>query len=140
MLLGFPYCPQNELVAEQFLTNFHQSTNQTFQVSIKSGSLRKLKLSFLWRITTLTPRAKFIKESVLVRRHTLVKQFGILKFDRISMTRYAKNLNLQSTLTENRNYKFKWEILLQAPKNYRQPKDFEASFIGIKGDQHWTIN
>lgn len=140
MLLGFRYCPQNELVAEQFLTNFHQCTNQTFQVTIKSGSLRKLKLCFLWRITILTPRAKFIKESVFVRRHTLVKKFGILKFDRINMTRYAKNLNLQSTLTENWNHKFKWETLLQAPKNYDQPKDFEAPFIGIMGDQHWVIN
>ena len=36
-------------------------------------------------------------------------------------------------LRENLNHKFKWETLFQAPKNYRQRKNLEASFIAIMG-------
>ena len=35
ILVEFPYWPQNELVAKQFLSKFHQFTNQKFQVTIK---------------------------------------------------------------------------------------------------------
>ena len=34
-------------------------------------------------------------------------------------------------LRKNLNHKFKWETLLQAPKNYRQRKNLEVSFIAI---------
>ena len=36
-------------------------------------------------------------------------------------------------LRENLNHKFKWETILQDPKNYRQRKNLEASFIDIMG-------
>ena len=35
ILVEFPYCPQNELIAKRFLSKFHQLTNQKFQVTIK---------------------------------------------------------------------------------------------------------
>ena len=40
-------------------------------------------------------------------------------------------------LRKNLNHKFKWETLLQAPKNYWMQKNLEASFIAIMGQ---TLN
>ena len=61
-----------------------------------SRSLRNLKVCFLWKIKTLTQRAKFIKERVFVMKHILVKLLGMLTFDGMSMKTYVRNLNLQS--------------------------------------------
>ena len=36
-------------------------------------------------------------------------------------------------LRDNLNHKFKCETLLQAPKNYQQRENLEASFIAIMG-------
>ena len=62
MSMEFPYCPQNEFVAKQFLSKFHQS----------KVSRRKLKFCFLWKIRTLTQRIKFIKERGIVMRHIVL--------------------------------------------------------------------
>ena len=63
---------------------------------VLSGSLRKLKVSCLCKRRTVTQRAKFIKELVYSRRHNLVKQFGMLSFDGMSIKTYARDLKLQS--------------------------------------------
>ena len=80
--LEFPYCLQIELLTNWFLTKFHQFTDQKFPVT---GITKNVKILFLWKIRTLTPRAKFLKELVFLRNHTLVKQFGMLTSDGISM-------------------------------------------------------
>ena len=41
ILLEFPYCQQNELIAKRFLAKFHQFTNQKFQVFLKRHTLAK---------------------------------------------------------------------------------------------------
>ena len=40
ILVEFPYCPQNELVAKRFLQKFHQFTNQKFKVTVKQIAKR----------------------------------------------------------------------------------------------------
>ena len=60
------------------------------------GAERISRVCFLLKIRTLNQRAKFIKERVLVMRHILMKPFGILAFDGMSMRTYVRNLNLQS--------------------------------------------
>ena len=49
ILVEFPYCPQNELVAKRFLSKFHQFTNQKFQVTIKWITKKVKKLVFFER-------------------------------------------------------------------------------------------
>ena len=93
ILVEFPYCPQNELVAKRFLSKFHEFTSQKFQVTI-TWSLRKLKICFLWKIGTLTQHARFINEPVFVMKHILMKPLGMLTFDGMSMRTYVRNLNL----------------------------------------------
>ena len=94
ILVEFPYYPKNELVAKRFFSKFHQLTNQKFQVTIK-WITKKVKSLFSLK-DTITQLVKYIKERVFVMRHILVKPFGMLTFDGMSMRTYARNLNLQT--------------------------------------------
>ena len=117
ILVEFPYCPHKD-VTKRFLSKFHQFTNQKFQVTIKRIT-KKVKSLFSWKDKTLTQRAKFIKERVFLTRHILVKPFGMLTFDGMSINipMSHKESEPGMHLRENLNQKLKWKTLLQAPKN-----------------------
>ena len=88
ILVDFPYCPQNELVARQF----HQFTNKNFQVTIKWITK---KVKSLFSLKDKNPYSMYqVYKKICV--WLLVKQFRMLTFDVMRMRTYARNLNLQN--------------------------------------------
>ena len=60
ILVKFPYCPQNGLVAKRFLSRFHQFTNQKFQVTIK-WIIKKVKSLFSLKDKNTYPACQIYK-------------------------------------------------------------------------------
>ena len=108
ILVEFPYCPQNELVAKRFLSKFHQFINQKFQVTIK-WITEKVKNLFSLKDKNPYPVNQIYKGTRVCDEIYI----GETMLDGIGMRTYARNLNLQNM--ENMNHKCKWETLLQAP-------------------------
>ena len=130
--MEFPYCPQNEPVAKQFLSKSHQFTNQKFENTIK-WITKKVKSLFSLKDKNPYPACQVYK-GTCVCDETYIGE-TILNVD----IRWNEHEDIRKEsepakyLRENLNQKFKWKTFLQAPKNYRQRKNLEAFFIEIMG-------
>ena len=109
---------QSELVAKRFLPKFHQFTNQKFQVAIK-WIIKKVKILPSLKDKNSYPPCQIFK-GMCVSDETYIGE-TIRNVD-IRWNEH-KDIRKESEpakhLRENLNHKFKWETLLQAPKNYR---------------------
>ena len=102
ILLEFPYCQQNELIAKRFLAKFHQFTNQKFQVFLKRHTLAKKNLE-CW--------------------NSVEWAWG-----------YTQGIwTCKTCKGESEPQQFKWETLLQSPKDNQLWANFETSFIAAVG-------
>ena len=100
------FFPQNELVVKRFWSKFGQFINQTIQVTI-NWITKIAKGMFSLKDKNHYPTCQIYKGTLFVVRHILVKSFGTLRFDGMSMRTYIGNLNLQKILRKNLNHNFK---------------------------------
>ena len=127
-----PYCPQNELVAKRFLSNFHQFTNQKSQVIIK-WITKIVKSLFSLKDENPYPACQIYKGTCVCDQTYIGETIRNVDIRWKEHEDITKEPEPAKHLRENLNHKCKWETLFQAPKNYRQRKNLEASFIAIMG-------
>ena len=117
ILVEFPYYPQNELVAKRFLSKFHQFTNQKFQVTIK-WITKKVKSLFSLKYNNLYPACLIYKRTCVCDEIYIGKTIRNVDIRWNEHEDMRKEPEHAKHLRENLNHKFKWETLLQTPKNY----------------------
>ena len=134
ILVEFPYCPQNELVARRFQSKFHQFNNQKFQVTIKWIS-KKVKTFFSLKDKNPYPAWQIYKGTCVFDQIYIGKTIRIVHARWNQHEDIRKEFEPTKHLRENLNHIFKWEALLQAPKNYRQRKILKL-LLQLLCDQH----
>lgn len=129
MYVDLPFCFQNERISRNFLKQFHEHTNDQFDLRIK-WITRKVKSLFQLKDKNPYP-------SLLIYKGTCTcgeEYIGETK--RNAQDRWAEHENVDNRgsepakhLKKNNGHHFNWIILSKAPSGERDRKNLEAYFI-----------
>ena len=128
--LEFPYCLQIELLTNWFLTKFHQFTDQKFPVT---GITKNVKILFSLKDKNSYPTCQIFKGACVFEKSYIGETIWNVDIGWNKHEDLRKESEPAKPLRENLNHRFKWNIQLQASRNYRQQKSYETSFIAIMG-------
>ena len=128
LLLGIPYCEQNEIASKRFIKKFHQFTGDKYDIAVK-WLAKKVKSIFPLKDRNLHPSWK-IYEGIWSCGETYIGETIRNVEERWSEHNSADNKSEPAKhLADNEEHLFLWSILLAASKDSRTHKNLEAFFI-----------
>ena len=105
ILVEFPYCPQNKLVAKRFLPMFHQFTNQ-FKVTVK-WITKRVKSLFLLKGKTPFPACQINRGTCVCNETYIRETIGNVDIRWNEHEDIRKESEPAKHLKDNLNHKFK---------------------------------
>ena len=122
--------PHIEKIAKNFIRKLNDFTNNKYDIRI---TWKTKKVKTLFKLKDPNPHPS----TVIYEGRCIFGSNYIVETNRNTHTRWTEHEDIRKDLVpvkhlkQNENRSFQWRILSYAPKNFRQRKNLEATYIAL---------
>ena len=131
VLVEIPYCLKNKNSSKQFIKNFDQFTNDTFDVRIK-WLTKKVKTLLKVKDKSLYQACKIYKGVCSCGESYIGETIRNAEVRWNEHNNPMNKSNPSKYIKDNLDHVFNWSVLANAPKNMFQQKVLEAYYIVLE--------
>ena len=130
LFVEIPYCKLNQIKSKHFLMKFHKFTNNSFRIAI-TWKTRNMQSLFPLKDKTYYKSCVIYKGyfSCCSRYIGETKRNIEIRWNKLN--NLTKRLGLSRHLRRNINHYFTWVSISNAPRNTKNRKNLEASYITL---------